>query len=385
MTLAPAFWPCRNFSGPSSLNVAHLENVIVSTLSDLGFGPFFEEQRQRWDGENILPARIAAEHRGGYEVWSNTGDGPARLAGRLRHRQDGEGAPAVGDWVGVRHPPGPERTTVIDRLFARRTVFTRGAAGREALAQIEAANVDVVFIVCALDEDFNLHRIERYLARVWASGAAPAVILNKADLCPDVGDRVREVERLCAGVPVHPTSALCADGLAAVQASIKPGMTAAFVGSSGAGKSSLINAIVGEARMATGETRASDGRGCHITTHRQLVLLPAGGLVLDTPGMRELQILDDEGLDRVFDDIAERAVQCHFKDCRHDQEPGCAVKAAINSAQLPPERLEHFQKLEREAQAFERRHDKRLQRQSGRAWGQLHDEAARLRKWKGGE
>ena len=275
--------------------------------------------------------------------------------------------------------------TVIDRLFARRTVFARGAAGREALAQIVAANVDVVFVVCGLDHDFNLHRIERYLARIWASGAAPAVILNKADLCQEVGDRIREAEGLCAGVPVHTTSALRSDGLAAIQASINPGMTAAFVGSSGAGKSSLINAIVGEKTMATGETRSSDGRGCHITTHRQLVLLPAGGLLLDTPGMRELQILNDEGLTAVFDDIAERSAQCRFTGCRHDREPGCAVKEAVAAGALAAERLQHFQKLEREAQAYERRHDKRLQRQSERVWGQLHDEAARLRKWKGGK
>ena len=354
-------------------------------LSALGFGPFFEEQIPLWDSETIIPARIAAEHRGGYEVWSNTGAGPARLAGRLRHRQDGEGLPAVGDWVALRDPPRPAQTTVIDRLFARRTVFARGAAGREALAQIVAANVDVVFVVCGLDEDFNLHRMERYLARIWASGASPAVILNKADICEDVGGRMREVEGRCAGVPVHATSALRSDGLAAIQARIGLGRTAAFVGSSGAGKSTLINAILGEERMATGETRARDGRGCHITTHRQLVLLPAGGLLLDTPGMRELQILDDDGLDMVFDDIAERSARCHFRDCRHDQEPGCAVKEAIAAGGLAAERLEHYQKLAREAQAYERRHDKRRQRQSERVWGQLHDEVARLWKWKGGK
>jgi ribosome biogenesis GTPase / thiamine phosphate phosphatase len=357
----------------------------VYELSALGFGPFFEEQLQRWDSPTVIPARIAAEHRGGYEVWSAAGAGPARLAGRLRHRQEGEAMPAVGDWVGLREPPGPARTVIMDRLFERRTAFSRGAAGREALAQIVAANVDVVFVVCGLDEDFNLHRIERYLARIWASGASPALILNKADLCQDVAGRLREVEARCAGVPVQATSALASDGLAAIRATIRPGMTAALVGSSGAGKSTLINAILGEPRMATGETRASDGRGCHITTHRQLVLLPAGGLLLDTPGMRELQLLDDDGLDMVFDDIAERSAQCRFTDCRHDREPGCAVRAAVAAGALASERLEHYQKLEREAQSYERRHDKRLQRQSERVWGQLHAEAARLRKWKEGQ
>ena len=362
-------------------------------LSALGFGPFFQEQLQRWKEPTLIPARIAAEHRGGYEVWSTAGAGPVRLSGKLRHQPNGQDTsraagttlPAVGDWVGLREPPGPEHTTIIERLFARRTVFTRGAAGREALAQIVAANVDVVFVVCGLDEDFNLHRIERYLARIWASGAAPALILNKADLCTDASARLREVESRCAGLPIHVTTALQAEGLAALRATIGHGMTAAFVGSSGAGKSTLLNAILGEQRMSTGATRASDGRGCHVTTHRQLVLLPDGGLLLDTPGMRELQLLDDDGLDRVFDDIAERSGQCRFRDCRHQHEPGCAVKAAITAGELSVERLDHYQKLEREAQAYERRHDKRLQRQADRVWGQLHKEAARLRKWKGGE
>ena len=362
-----------------------MEDVIVYELSALDFGPFFEKQILNWDTETIIPARIAAEHRGRYEVWSNVGAGLARLAGGLRHRQGGEGLPAVGDWVGLREPPGPEHTTIIDRLCTRRTVFTRGAAGRGALDQVVAADVDVVFVVCGLDEDFNLHRIERSLARIWASGAVPAVILNKADLCEDVGGCIREVESRCAGVPVHATSALRLNGLAAIQASIRPGVTAAFVGSSGAGKSSLINAILGEQRMATGVNRARDGRGCHVTTHRQLVLLPGSGLLLDTPGMRELQILDDDGLGRVFDDIAECAAQCRFRDCRHDHEPGCAVKEAIAAGGLPAERLQHYQKLQREAEAYERRHDQRLRRQSERLWGQLHDEVARLRKWKGGK
>jgi ribosome biogenesis GTPase len=356
----------------------------VYELSDLGFSPFFEEQLQRWNEESIIPARIAAEHRGGYEVWSGLGAGLARLAGRLRHQHDGEALPAVGDWVGLKEPPGPKHTSIIDRIFARRTMFARGAAGREARAQIVAANVDLVFVVCGLDEDYNLHRIERYLARIWASGATPAVILNKADLCEDVAARIREVERQCSCTPVHATSGLHAEGLATIRASIQPGCTAAFVGSSGAGKSTLINAMLGEERMPTGGISPHDGRGCHTTTHRQLVMLPEGGLLLDTPGMRELQILDDEGLGKVFDDIEELLTQCRFSDCQHAHEPGCAVKKAVATGTLAAERLEHYQKLQREAQAYERRHDEHLRRKSERVWGQLHDEAARLRKWKEG-
>lgn len=351
----------------------------MRSLSTLGFGPFFQEQSQRF-GE-FIPARIAAEHRGGYDVWTETAAGLARLSGKLRHQEE---TAAVGDWVVLREQPGPDRTVVIEHIFERRTAFTRGAAGRQARPQIIAANVDQVFIVCGLDEDFNVHRIERYLARVWASGATPAVILNKADLCSDLAGAVREVERHAVGVPIHVTRAIAADGLAQVAPTLQPGTTTAFVGSSGAGKSTLINALVGAEAMATGEIRASDGRGCHTTTHRQLIVLPQGGLLLDTPGMRELQLLDEEGLDLVFDDIEALAAHCRFRDCRHDNEPGCAVKEATRTGELGAERLDHYQQLQREARSYERRHDEHLRRQSERVWGQLHEEAARLRKWKGG-
>lgn len=359
--------------------------MIVSELSTLGFGPFFAEQIQPPDGEDVIVARIAAEHRGAYEVWSQTGSGPAQLAGRLRRDFDEVGVPGVGDWVVLKDAPGPDHTSVIDRVLARRTVFTRGAAGRQVRAQVIAANVDLVFAVCGLDEDFNVRRIERYLARIWASGAQPAVILNKADLCLDAAAQVLEVESHCFGVPVYLTSALHSEGVEAVRGRIHAGMTVALVGSSGAGKSTLVNALLGEERMPTGETRARDGRGRHVTTHRQLVLLPSGGLLLDTPGMRELQLVDDAGLDAVFDDIATLATRCRFRDCRHDTEPGCVVRAAVDSGDLAPDRLAHYRKLEHEAQAYELRHDEHRRRQAERVWGQLSDEVAQLRKWKGGK
>ncbi len=187
------------------------------------------------------------------------------------------------------------------------------------------------------------------------------------------------------GVPVYVVSALHAEGVEAVRASIGEGTTVALVGSSGAGKSTLVNALLGEERMRTGEVRASDSRGRHVTTHRQLVLLPDGGLLLDTPGMRELQLLDEAGLDTVFEDIASLAEGCRFRDCRHDNEPGCAVKAAVEAGQLDAERFDHYRKLEREARANELRHDKHKRRQAERVWGQLSDEVAQLRKWKGGK
>lgn len=357
----------------------------MNALAALGFSPFFERQITPGDGGAPIPARIAAEHRGAYEVWSEQGAGPAQIAGRLRLELEQAGLPGVGDWVILKDVPGPDRTSIIDGMLERRTVFTRGAAGREARAQVVAANVDQVFAVCGLDADFNVRRIERYLARIWASGATPAVILNKADICDDVRARVSEVEAQCPGVPTYVTSALCSDGVAAVRNCIQPGMTVALVGSSGAGKSTLVNALLGEERMPTGEVRARDGRGQHVTTHRQLVVLPGGGLLLDTPGMRELELVDDDGLDAVFVDIAALARQCRFRDCRHGDEPGCAVRQAVDAGSLAVDRLEHYRKLEREAHAYELRHDERLRRQGERVWGQLHDEAARLRLWKGGK
>ncbi len=357
----------------------------MDELLALGFGPFFDRQLQPSRPGEAIPARIAAEHRGACEVWSGPGKGRARLAGRLRLALEETGLPGVGDWVILDGPAGPDRTAVIERVLTRRTVFTRGAAGRAARPQVVAANVDLVFAVCGLDADFNVRRIERYLARIWASGAQPAVILTKADLCDDVARRFAEMEARCTCVPIYVTSALRLEGIEAVRAGIERGVTVALVGSSGAGKSTLVNALLGEARMSTGEVRARDGRGRHVTTRRQLVLLPGGGIVLDTPGMRALQLVDGEGLEAAFQDVAALAARCRYRDCRHDTEPGCAVKAAVEAGELDADRLEHCRKLEREARAYELRHDERARRRAERLWGQLADEAARLRRWKGGK
>jgi ribosome biogenesis GTPase len=353
----------------------------VNDVSALGFGPFFEEQLRQLDRRGRLPARIAAEHRGGYEVWTGAATGLARLAGKLRR-----GSPvAVGDWVLLRDPPDPHHTAVMDHLFERRTVFTRGIAGRQARAQIVAANIDQVFVVCGLDEDFSLHRIDRYLARIWASGATPAVVLNKADRCDDVPGHVRAVERHAPGVPVYTTHALAAEGIAPIATTIPPGATAAFVGSSGTGKSTLINALVGEARMATGATMPGDGRGRHTTTHRQLVPLPGGGLLLDTPGMRELQLVDEEGLAQVFGEVEAMAAACRFRDCRHEGEPGCAVRPALEDGTLPAERLAHYHQLRKEAQGYELRQDERSRRQADRAFGRFIHTAMRTHQRQGGK
>ena len=353
----------------------------MNDLSTLGFGPFFEEQLEQLGPSTRIPARVAAEHRGGYEVWSANATGSARLSGKLRHESN---SAAVGDWVLLRDVPDPHHATVIDHIFDRRTVFTRGSAGRQTRAQIVAVNIDQVFVVCGLDGDYNLHRIERYLARVWASGASPVVVLNKADLCDDIPERIREVERHAPGVPLFVTRALDSDGLPAIAATIQPGSTAAFVGSSGTGKSTLINALVGETRMATGATMVGDGRGRHTTTHRQLVALPTGGLLLDTPGMRELQLVDEDGLSQVFGDVDELAMECRYRDCRHEHEPGCAVREAVEHGTLTTERFNHYHQLIKEAQSYELRQDEQSRRQADREFGQfIHTAMRTIKRQKG--
>jgi ribosome biogenesis GTPase len=352
-------------------------------LPTLGWNPALEEEWQRTSSPGQIPARIAAEHRGAYEAWSTVGSGWARVAGRLR--QETEALPGVGDWVALDASPGPDGAAVIQRILERRTVFMRAAAGRKPRPQVVAANVDVVFVVCGLDEDFNLHRIERYVARVWASGALPVVVLSKADLVEDARVRADEVVANAPGVAVLTICAKRGEGLAELRTHLAPGRTVALVGSSGAGKSTLVNALLGEERMNTGAVRASDGRGKHVTSHRQLVLLPAGGLLIDTPGMRELQLLDEAGLEAAFDDVAALAQRCRFTDCGHGEEPGCAVRGAVEAGTLEPDRFAHFLKLGQEARAFERRRDAQLSRLDERKWGKLSAEAHRQMRRKRGD
>ncbi len=349
----------------------------MDTLVSLGFSEAFREALP----EGAVPARVASERRGRYLLWHEHGECPGQLAGRLLH-EGGVLPPGVGDWVWLRDPPA-EDPAVIAGLLPRRTVFLRGAAGRATRPQVVAANVDLVFVVTDLDRDYNPRRVERYVAQIWASGAEPAVILNKQDLCPDPSERVVEIERRCPCVPVYPMRALEGAGLEPLLA-LGEGQTAALVGSSGVGKSTLVNRLLGEERVATAAV-ADDGRGRHTTSHRQLHRLPGGGLLLDTPGMRELSLLDEDGLDRVFDEVAAVAARCRFRDCRHEGEPGCAVAAAVAAGKLDPGRLEHLRKLEQEARSASRRQDERLRRQDERRWGHLVDEGKRQMRLKRGD
>ena len=322
--------------------------------------------------EGYLPARVAAQHRGAYILYSELGELRADLAGRLAHEAAGPGdLPAVGDWVAIAARP-EEGAATIHAVFARRTKFSRKVTLRAAEEQVLAANVDAVFLLMSLNEDFNLRRLERYIATAWESGAAPVIVLTKTDVAPDYALRVLEVEAIAFGVPVHAISNLTGDGLELVRAHLAPGRTIALLGSSGVGKSTLVNTLAGEELLATQPIREGDGEGRHTTTHRQLVLLPGGGLVLDTPGMRELQLWDSaDGVSETFSDVEDLAAQCRFTDCAHKTEPGCAVQAAIADGTLPFARWDSYKKLQRELAHLERRLDKRLQSEERKRWAKV--------------
>jgi ribosome biogenesis GTPase len=314
----------------------------------------------------LAPGRVIAAHRGAYDVQTDAGAVRTRLPGRLLH--DGLDV-AVGDWVAL----GEGLVRVV---LPRRSAIVRQAAGRTTSAQTLAANVDLGLVVSSLGPDLEPRRLERYLVAVWESGASPEIVLTKADRLADPSPLVREVEAVAMGVPIHVVSALSGLGCDALRSRIEPGRTAVLLGSSGVGKSTLVNRFVGRELMATRETRADDDEGRHVTTHRELILLPGGGVLIDTPGLRELQLWDgDAGFDAAFADVERLAARCRFGDCGHTNEPGCAVLAAVESGELPLERLRSWRKLERELRWTATRQDALLRREEARRWGKVVREA----------
>ncbi|MCC7374102.1 MAG: ribosome small subunit-dependent GTPase A [Verrucomicrobiales bacterium] len=315
-------------------------------LLDLGWDADWEKAFGPHRADGLIPGRVATEDRQAFAVVTELGELPARIAGRMIQAIDStEAWPKVGDWVAVAAKPVPSRS-VLHHVLPRRTTLIRKAAGRETAPQVLATNVDTAFIVQALDQTFNARRLERFLVMVHEGGSQAVVVLNKADLADDLEARVAEARVSAGAVPVVTVSARTRRGLGELRAFLRQGRTCVFVGTSGVGKSSLINRLYGEAVQATLDVREEDGKGRHTTTWRELILLPGGGLVIDTPGMREFHLwMADGGLSEAFPDVAELALKCHFRACSHLKEERCAVRAAVTSGRLSPERFEAFRKL----------------------------------------
>jgi ribosome biogenesis GTPase len=341
-------------------------------LADLGWNSFFAICFEEFKQAEILPARVVEEFKGFYRVRSAQAEYLAETAGKLQHLAvSREDLPAVGDWVAIMARPNEGRAR-IEHILPRRTKLARKVAGREISEQIVATNLDTVFVVSALNREFNLRRIERYLTIVWDSGARPVVLLNKADLCPDAAARAADVESIALGTSVHLLSAREKTGLEAVRDYLTRGTTAAFVGSSGVGKSTIINRLA-DADLPVQAVCEHDDRGQHTTTSRQMVFLSGGGMLIDTPGMRELQLWNhEEGAALAFDDIASLSQGCKFRDCGHRGEPGCAVAAAVQQDELSCERLENYRKLLAELRFQERKMNPDVARQVKEEWKKIH-------------
>jgi len=320
--------------------------------------------------QGLQVGRVARQHQHTYLLYTDSGELSAEVSGKLRHQaHSAEDIPCVGDWVVMQSPAG--QTALIHHILPRRTQFARKAAGATTDVQLVATNIDSVFLICGLDHDFNLRRIERYLVMIWESGASPVIVLNKIDVCEQLDQYLQDIEAIALGVPVIQISALHNQGLNALAPYLQPGRTVALLGSSGVGKSTLTNQLVGEKIQAVQTVRADDSRGRHTTTSRQLICLTSGAVLMDTPGMRELQLwTTTKGVSTAFADIESLATQCRFRDCQHQQEPDCAVQAALTEGELDIQRLQNYRKLQREEAYLQRQRDQKSQLNTKARWKQ---------------
>jgi len=351
------------------------------SLRDYGWDESFAAAFDRVETTGLEPARVLASSSGIYRLICADGELRATHAGKLAHAAAGSAdLPAVGDWVAVRRIDGG-REGRIEQTLPRRSTLSRKVPGKRPVEQVVAANVDWVIIVMGLDNDFNPRRLERYLATVLHSGANPIVLLNKTDLCDDLAARVEESESLAQGAPVLPVCCERGEGLDALRQLLAPASTAVLVGSSGAGKSTLINRLFGDEVQRTREVREGDSRGRHTTTHRELFRLPSGALLIDSPGIRELQLwAREESLDQTFEDISKLAGSCRYRDCCHLEEIGCAVTAAVADGELSADRLESYHTLRKELRYLEARQSSSTQRVQKQKWRAIHKEQRRTSK-----
>jgi len=356
-------------------NVYERENIHQQGLEQVGWSPAWQNAFARHEGEfaGAVAARVIREDYGAYKVMTATGERLAEVSGNFRHSaQERRDFPAVGDWV-VLQVPDAHSTCVMHAVLPRVSAFVRKGAGRPPEEQVVAANIDTAFLVSGLDHNFNLRRMERYLTLAYESGADPVILLNKADCAQDIDWAREQAENIAYGIPVLVLSATQGLGLDAVWDFLKPGTTGALLGSSGVGKTSLINALLGVEAFRTAAVREHDSRGRHTTSFRQLIPLPNGAVLIDTPGMRELQLLAGEAtINQAFDEIAEWAGSCRFRDCSHTGEPGCAVQAALATGELCPERYESYLRQRKEIRHHQIESDIHLKIAEQRKWKSIH-------------
>jgi ribosome biogenesis GTPase len=359
---------------PHSKAAIKLETIVmnVTDLTIFGWDDHFESSFKSYARGNYICGRVTLQHKNFFRVYTQYGEALAEISGKLRHEAvNRSDLPAVGDWVVIRTPQESGRV-IIDAVLPRRTTFARKVPGSRSEEQIVGANIDTVFLLTSLNQDFSVRRIERYLIVAWESGATPVIVLSKSDLCERVADAINDVQAVAHGVPIHAISVVTGYGLQDVALYFKRGQTVAMLGSSGVGKSTLINHLVGVEHLKVQRVREHDDTGRHTTTHRELVLLPTGGLVLDTPGMRELQLWDgDDSVQLVFDDIEELAGQCFFADCRHQDEPQCAVREALVAGTIDAGRYQSYEKLQKELKYLARRRDKLSEISEKKKWKKL--------------